>query len=103
MGEEANSNNRRFVVLHPTDNVAVALDKICIGEKVNVKQNVNVQLKNIIEFGHKFAIKNIEQGQFIIKYGEVIGKASKMIDAGEHVHIQNVEGNRGRGDKIEHT
>ncbi|WP_197284402.1 SAF domain-containing protein [Bacillus sp. JCM 19041] len=56
-----------------------------------------------IAFGHKFALVNIKKGTDIFKYGEIIGIASSDIDAGEHVHIHNVEGKRGRGDVIDES
>ena len=34
------------------------------------------------------------------KYGEVIGAATRDIRVGEHVHVHNVEGKRGRGDRV---
>jgi altronate dehydratase small subunit len=35
----------------------------------------------------------------VIKYGETIGLATSDISPGEHVHVHNVEGQRGRGDR----
>lgn len=46
---------------------------------------------------HKVAISNILQGEDIIKYGEVIGKAKSSINIGEHVHIHNVDSKRVQG------
>jgi altronate dehydratase small subunit len=51
-----------------------------------------------IPFGHKFAIVAIEGGQHILKYGESVGRARTDIAAGEHVHVHNVDSQRGRGD-----
>lgn len=34
----------------------------------------------------------------VIKYGEIIGKASVEIRKGQHVHVHNLESLRGRGD-----
>jgi altronate dehydratase len=42
-------------------------------------------------FGHKIAIKNIEEGEDIIKYGVKIGVSNQKIMKGEHVHIHNVD------------
>jgi altronate dehydratase small subunit len=53
---------------------------------------------NNISFGHKFAIKSIAEGDDIIKYGEVIGRAIAPIAIGEHTHVHNIESLRGRGD-----
>ena len=39
-----------------------------------------------IPFGHKVSLKDIEKGNFIFKYGQIIGTASRDIKIGEHVH-----------------
>lgn len=51
-----------------------------------------------VPYGHKIAVVNILEGQKIIKYGEVIGVATKDIRRGEYVHIHNLDALRGRGD-----
>jgi altronate dehydratase small subunit len=35
----------------------------------------------------------------VLKYGQLIGKASRALKAGEHAHTHNVESARGRGDQ----
>jgi len=62
------------------------------------EQQYTVELKEAIAFGHKFAVVPIRKGEDILKYGEVIGAASRDIQPGEHVHVHNLEGKRGRGD-----
>lgn len=59
---------------------------------INEKDNVGISLSGTetIPAGHKFALKNIKKGEFIIKYGEIIGRATKDIKKGEWVHTQNV-------------
>ena len=54
-----------------------------------------------IPSGHKFATRPIAAGALIHKYGQMIGRASAPIATGEHVHVHNVEGIRGRGDLAE--
>ena len=91
------------VMMKPIDKVAVALMNIPKGTVVSVSSGeitFTVELKDDIEFGHKFAVVPIQSGEDILKYGEVIGMAVKDIDAGEHVHVHNLEGKRGRGDLI---
>jgi altronate dehydratase small subunit len=93
----------KVLMMNPTDSVGIALERIPEGTelKVNCENNsYQVQLKETIEFGHKFAVKSIAKGEEILKYGEVIGKASKAIEPGYHVHIHNLEGIRGRGDIV---
>jgi altronate dehydratase small subunit len=84
-----------------TDNVATALRDIQPGEEANVamgQEERRVSIQNAIPYGHKFAVRDIARGEDIIKYGEVIGRATKDIAFGTHAHIQNIESLRGRGD-----
>ena len=93
----------KTVMMKPEDSVAVALTDIPAGTTVKVTcqdRTFVVQLRDTIEFGHKFAVVPIKRGQDVRKYGEVIGVASRDIEVGEHVHVHNVEGKRGRGDKV---
>ncbi|BCJ87602.1 UxaA family hydrolase [Effusibacillus dendaii] len=95
-------NNWKVVMMKPDDNVAVALGEIPSGTTVRVTcqdRVFDLELIDPIEFGHKFAVAPIRKGEDVIKYGEVIGVASQDIATGQHVHVHNVEGKRGRGDK----
>jgi len=85
------------------DKVAIALTDIEAGTSIEVvcqEKKIHLTLKDSIAFGHKFAVVPISEGEDILKYGEVIGVAVKDIDVGVHVHVHNLEGKRGRGDKI---
>ncbi len=44
-----------------------------------------------IPSGHKFAIKDIAEGEPVIKYGAPIGQAKQHILKGEHVHASNIK------------
>ena len=92
----------KFVIAHEKDNVATAVARIAKGEAVAIgagdAQTILV-LHDDIPLGHKFALRSISQGGQVIKYGEVIGMSSVPIEPGHHVHVHNVEGLRGRGDK----
>ena len=79
-----------FIRLHTNDNVVVALKNLDESAFIEVNGR-NVQLKSAIGFGHKIAIKLIPAGDKILKYGLSIGSATKDIEAGEHVHVQNVK------------
>lgn len=97
------NNNYTAVLIKPADNVATALE--CIPENAIVtitckEKEISIRVQEEIEFGHKFAITPISKGAKIVKYGEVIGKAIDEIEEGAHVHIHNIEGVRGRGDRI---
>ena len=83
--------------LKDEDDVAVALRALAAGEAVRFGAET-IAVRSLIPGGHKFATHPIALGALIRKYGQVIGKASAPIATGEHVHVHNVEGTRGRGD-----
>ena len=60
---------------------------------INEKDNVGVTLtgEGNIPAGHKFALKDIKKGDYVIKYGEIIGRAKEDIKKGEWVHTHNVK------------
>ena len=57
---------------------------------INPLDNVEVH-----EDGHKYARRDIAEGENIIKYGMPIGHATRPIAKGEHVHVDNVKTNLG--------
>jgi altronate dehydratase small subunit len=98
---EGTMTTYKTVLLNAADNVAVALEAIPAGARVRLQGGSGPEIDVVqpIEFGHKFAVRAIRSGEAILKYGEVIGVASRDIGAGEHVHVHNLEGVRGRGDR----
>jgi altronate dehydratase small subunit len=84
--------------LHPRDNVATALVELAPGTIVEGPDGGRIEIRSGIPFGHKIALAAIRAGEPVVKYGEVIGLASADIAPGEHVHVHNVESQRGRGD-----
>jgi altronate dehydratase small subunit len=89
------------IMIKREDNVATALRDLHREEDAAVSAGEAQEMIRLIEdipFGHKFAVCRINQGDQIIKYGEVIGRATQSIDQGAHAHIQNIESLRGRGD-----
>ena len=100
---EAQREAHKVVMLNPADNVAVALADISAGTRVRAAcggKVFEVELVESVEFGHKFAVRPVAAGENVIKYGEVIGRATADIRPGQHVHVHNVEGIRGRGDQL---
>lgn len=88
--------------MNAADNTATAVE--AVGPDVDVVMNiggkpVTVHVVDPISFGHKFAVRDILKGDKIIKYGETIGLATQDIQAGRHVHVHNLESDRGRGDR----
>ncbi len=54
---------------------------------INSRDNVKVNLKN----GHKYALREIKNGEEIIKYGFPIGISTEDIDENAHVHSHNLK------------
>ena len=91
-----------FVIADDRDNVATVVATLTRGTAIAVERagvSGSVVVSEDVPFGHKFALTTIAPGENIIKYGETIGSATHPIRPGEHVHVHNVEGLRGRGDR----
>lgn len=80
---------RKWLWLHREDNVALSLCDFVPGGAVLI-DGAEITLRNAVEYGHKFAVRDIREGEPIIKYAETIGVAIRHITAGEHVHVHNV-------------
>ncbi len=90
---------KHAIVMHIKDNVATALHEISQGTDIRIdlgNSEKQIKIVETIPFGHKLAIKNIQKGDNIIKYGEQIGEAIKKIETGKLVHVHNVVNNRAR-------
>ncbi len=94
----------RALIMDAKDNIAVAIRELAAGEtlRIAVPDGTERIVTTVqpIEFGHKFAIVDIVEGDQVIKYGEHIGRATQAIPAGAHAHIHNVTSQRGRGDLV---
>ncbi|RFZ87093.1 altronate dehydratase [Shinella sp. WSJ-2] len=74
------------LVLNPKDNVGVVPANVDAGRTL-----VNgVAAVERIPRGHKVAIAAIAENAPVLKYGQIIGYATKAIRPGEHVHLQNL-------------
>lgn len=92
----------KAVVLNLKDNVGVALMDLESGTELDLKvngQTMSVKLAEPITYQHKFSVARIDSGNKIIKYGEVIGEATRDIGPGQHVHIHNMVGLRAKAKK----
>ncbi len=90
-------------IIDDKDNTAIALADLAPGTNVTFSGPAGPQEITILDdipFGHKVAVKPIANGEHVIKYGESIGAALQDILPGNHVHTQNLESLRGRGDLV---
>ena len=64
------------------------------GWVMDCDKTINLAVNDPIPLGHKFALRDIRNGESIIKYGENIGHAVTDIPKGGHVHVHNVKTNK---------
>ena len=87
------SAKTEIIVINEKDNVATALETLSAGTQVSVEVQGHVEkirLLSDIPMGHKLALRDIEKGEAVIKYGERIGQSTSRISRGEYVHVHNV-------------
>lgn len=89
------------VVLHDAkDTVAVAVvEGIKAGSELTAwimddDRTVNIKALQDIPIGHKIAMKTMEAGETVYKYGVDIGKVVATIKTGEHAHVHNIKTKR---------
>ncbi|SPE42891.1 Altronate dehydratase [Candidatus Sulfopaludibacter sp. SbA3] len=75
--------------LHPQDNVAVARVPIAAGTELRV-DGITVVALDAIPAGHKLALRAIQPGEAVERYGQVIGRARQAIEPGRHIHTHNL-------------
>jgi altronate hydrolase len=79
-----------LIRLADQDNVAVATTNLARGVTLEVAGTTLIT-RDPIPFAHKVAIRAIEAGAQIFKYGVPIGRAKVAIEAGQHVHVHNIK------------
>jgi altronate hydrolase len=84
------STDHAVHAIDPRDQVATALRDLEAGETVTVFGEA-VVLRDPVPQGHKLAFRPIGEGEEVIKYGWPIGRATRAIAPGEHVHVDNVK------------
>jgi altronate hydrolase len=72
--------------LHPDDSVVIARMALLPG--VEVAPGVTASER--IPAGHKVAVKPVAVGEPVMRYGQIIGFATRPIAPGQHVHVQNI-------------
>ncbi len=85
---------KKIIRIHDKDNVAVALQAVEKGEKIEADGFLITAQESVLP-GHKIALVPIEMESPVIKYGSPIGFAKKDIVAGQWVHTHNVKSGLG--------
>ncbi len=82
----------KYLKINPADNVAVAVSDLLAGETISVN-GLDIKLNEDIPAGHKFALKDFEIDNHIIKYGYAIGHAICSIKQGDWVNEKKIKTN----------
>ncbi len=90
-------NEYNSVLIDKNDNVVTTLKDVELGKQLNaIGLESNIVVSEKISKGFKVAIKNINKGETIMKYGKNVGIALFNIKVGDLVHIHNIRSNRGK-------
>lgn len=84
------SDSQFLLVLTPGDDVAVARGDIAAGQHLSF-DGIALVARQQIPSGHKIALRPVSIGQRVRKYGQTIGLATQGIEAGNYVHVHNLD------------
>ena len=85
-------NKALYILIHPSDNVAVVLERVGQGEVLTFGTQ-KVIVREEIPAGHKVAVSRIASGNNVIKYGYPIGHAVVDLEAGDWVNEKRIKTN----------
>ena len=81
--------NAPFLIIHPKDNVGVALQDLPAGTRLELTED-GLTLPEVIPAKHKFTLEAIAQGEQVFMYGVLVGKATKPIAKGGRITTENL-------------
>jgi altronate hydrolase len=82
--------NPRVLKIHPDDNVIVALEDIARGTNFSWNEN-QFEIVEDVPAKHKFFLGDMQQGDEVIMYGVLVGKAQQPIPKGSRMTTSNVK------------
>jgi len=77
------------IQLHPSDDVAIARVPLTPGTELSIAGRT-IRVTEAVPAGHKLAIAAKAAGEMLHRYGQRIGRATRDIQAGQHVHVHNL-------------
>ncbi|HEY9007780.1 MAG TPA: altronate dehydratase family protein [Ohtaekwangia sp.] len=83
--------SNRFLKIHPSDNVYVALTDLKAGEKLTLNGGASLTLVDDVPAKHKFLEKALQPEEEVIMYGTVVGKALSPIKEGGVIGTHNIK------------
>lgn len=83
----------KYLHINPADNVAVALEDLQKGTVATFSDGAAVTLLEDIPRGHKFTLRDLSEGENVIKYGYPIGHVVREAAAGTLVDHSSIKTN----------
>jgi (2R)-sulfolactate sulfo-lyase subunit alpha len=74
------------------ENLAQGTDMLCVVTHDN--SDFRLTARADVPIGHKVALKDLQPGDTVIKYGQDIGRIVAPVARGEHVHVHNLKTKR---------
>ncbi len=90
----------QFIVHDKTDTVGVVvIEDVRPGQELTgwimqTDETISLKALDAVPLGHKIALRNIKNGETILKYGHDVGRAVADIGKGQHVHTNNLKTKR---------
>jgi len=81
----------KYIIMNPDDNCATSLTEIHKNEILELNGSKTIRITQEIPMGHKFALININKGDLIKKYGQIIGITTEDIKVGDWIHVHNIK------------
>lgn len=81
---------KKLIKVHPSDNVAVALVNLTAGDVV-LFEDEEIKIVSDIKAKHKISLTQFNEGDRIIMYGVLVGKANGIIVKGDVLTVSNVK------------
>lgn len=72
------------------DDAVIATADLPAGARVQISDGSALVVAQDIPAGHKVAVRDLDPGRLVRKYGHVIGAATALVRAGEHLHVHNL-------------
>ncbi len=79
----------KTLLLHPNDNVAVALVDLKHQETINIMEDT-IKIEGDVSAKHKIVLKDLEVGDIVYMYGVKVGRAIKPIKKGAPITTANL-------------
>ena len=89
-----------FIVHDKADTVGVVVvEDVKPGQELEgwlmeTDETIRVKAIDAVPLGHKVALKDIAEGETVLKYGADIGAAKATIRKGGHAHVHNMKTKR---------